>query len=66
MITVFYTHVDRISTEYSKEFEEPEEALKFYLKMKNLRDKRNGRKLYIVSYISTQYNEMMIMERIWK
>lgn len=65
MVTIFYTHVDRISTEYSKEFEDVKEAKNYYYKMKNIKDK-SGRRMYIVSYICGSTYEVNVMERIYK
>lgn len=65
MVTIFYTHVDRLSQEYSKEFEDVKEAEKYYYKMKNIKDK-NGRRMYIVSYICDTEYEVNVMERIYK
>lgn len=65
MVTIFYTHVDRISTEYSKEFEDVIEAKNYYYMMKNIKDK-SGRRMYIVSYICDSTYEVNVMERIYK
>lgn len=65
MVTVFYTHVDRISQEYSKEFEDVKDALSYYTKLKHITDK-GGRRMYIVSYICDSTYEVNVMERIYK
>lgn len=64
MVTVFYYHVSR-KKEYSKDFEEPHDALNFYTKTKNIKDKQKQR-VYIVSYICNTSYEMNVMERIYK
>lgn len=64
MVTVYYYHVGR-KKEYSKDFDKPHDALKFYTKTKNIKDKQN-QIVYIMSYICQTSYELNVMERIYK
>lgn len=64
MVTVFYYHVDTFKEHY-KEFEDVHEALRYYTKVKNIKDK-NKRRMYIMSYVCQTDYELKVMERIYK
>lgn len=64
MVIVYYTHRDRLGTEYTKEFTDVYEARTYKDKMEHLKDKRGS--LYIVSYSCDTEFELKVMERIYK
>lgn len=64
MVKVYYYHVDR-RIEYSKEFDNVNEAKTFYNHTKQIKD-YGGRRMYIMSYICDSDYEVKVMEGIIK